>query len=733
VSHAQQEGDGSWVHSPRWDRTSVGQVSSDVDFYIGGFGVQDSWKQLWDSSAFRRLRDSDGMVRLARDFQVAWGERRGSLARLRSIVENRNTKEALLFASDVFNEDIFFVADRNLSSFLDRAAMVLDKSHRLADPAYPADEKAELIYGWIDELGPGWEIPNLVLAGTIKDKNRALNKVDELEGLLRFGLGMRAEAQPILKLLSRVEDARGTRLQWLLPFDKIPWESIPTNEVFDRESLERLREVTEDKKIVITFGVLDDRFVIALGNSLDPLPRMDADSSLLFHPHMQLVRDHDQERITGIRYTSDRLANSLFELLLKGFFSKISQWTLRPMTYELEDSEFRDWLVACMDDAGWLDSAIGAHVPEPRGSTEISILRADRWEVHAHDRTKNPLFDGTRPLAGASHWGSNPLVALNVRLAEHPEYFATARSIVQRMRSRLEELKGIVERPGSSAQGNAGRSYLGLWFDRIVFSDSAWSIMADAAQWWQHRVLPSLDGEHLLVVHGGGLASHSWYSGMQPSDEPLPVPEIALLSGLREPEVWIQTLRTGRELLKRLFSLGTDTEFDAPTWSGILWNPERWDDEGAVTFGYPIPDNCPAPKSMMPRIRIGSGWSILSYSDSQGAQVAADTPPPLSDGWFALPLRAGKAAWIDLGGMASLLRPWIEYGLEQNTAFFREPQSISVFATHFQIDLQPSDISDALRALEHLGTMASVTTIADDGTSQSRSVFVFGRSNPNAR
>jgi hypothetical protein len=83
--------------------------------------------------------------------------------------------------------------------------------------------------------------------------------------------------------------------------------------------------------------------------------------------------------------------------------------------------------------------------------------------------------------------------------------------------------------------------------------------------------------------------------------------------------------------------------------------------------------------------------------------------------------------------MASLLRPWIEYGLEQNTAFFREPQSISVFATDFQIDLQPSDISDALRALEHLGTMASVTTIADDGTSQSRSVFVFGRSNPNAR
>jgi hypothetical protein len=694
------------------EKRSVAQVSRDVDLYIGGFRMLDPWLELWESPALRGFRDSALSKEVDREFQQAWKERRGNLSRVRTVFENRNTQDALLFLKDVISEDVFFVADGMLSDFMHRLSIVQHKTHRLSDPSISSAEKAELVYEWIDTLGPDWNLPTLILAGSIADKERALSKIDEVEGLLRFGLGMRPEARQALKSLVRLDDQRGTRLQWQIPFALIPWDSVPTNEIFDAESRDRLRDVLSEKSLVLTFGILDGRFVAALGGSTEPLPSVAVESSLLHHPEMHLVRDHQDQNITGIRYISDRLAKATFELGLKDFFSKFANTFVRSTTYDLDDSEYREWLMTCIDDAGWIDSTIEAMIPAPRGSTELSLLSDNRWEVLAHYRTVNTLFRGDTPLRGMKHWGNQPLLVLDVQLAEHPEYFKAARAIVQRLKQRLDDLKTIPREELPAPQ-------LG---ELPAIADRAWPFLFQGAELWQNQSLPNMNGEHAFILSSGGLTSQQWHPNLPRSSEPLPMPEVAVLIGIRDQQAWIQSLRGWGGLVRSVIDAWGDS---SPTVMAMP-EPQRFDRDGYVTLGYPIPDDCPVPKAMMPRLDIESAWSLLSYSDSLSASVRATADPTIGHDQFDATKNMAKAAWLDLGAIARMLTPWIRYGADQSQGMLGDLRPISIFATNFTIDLSPGDIVNAWRTIEKLGEMSSVTTINEDGSSYSRSIFVFG-------
>jgi hypothetical protein len=683
------------------ENRSIALVPANVDLYIGGYRILKPYRQFWNSPALTEFRGSSLATKFRDAFQQAWRERQGGLSRVRTVVENRNTQEVRRFLEDVVAEDVFLVADETLSDFLQRLATIQRKWYFLADPSVSNTQKAEIVYGWIDQLGPGLRLPNVVLAGLITDQERALAKVDEVEGLLRFGLGAIPEARPALKLLKRIDDPRGTRLQWRIPFAAAPWDAIPTNEIFDAESRDRLREVLADKALVLTFGILDGRFIVALGDTTEPISMVAPESSLLNHPDLQGVRDHPGQRITGIRYVSDRLARATFDVGLRDFFSKLANAILRPMTYDLKDSEFREWLMACIDDAGWIDSAIEAHVPEPRGSTEFSLLLDNGWEVHAHHRTVNALFRGSSPLQGMRHWGNAPWLVLDVKLADHPEYFQASRAIARRIKQRLDDLQSI---PSKDLPD-------GRWSQVPAIADGLWPILYQGAEVWQNQMLPTMNGEHVFVLRSGGLMSHRWHPRLPPSNEPLPIPEAAWLTGIRDPDQWIDSLRGLVRVVRQAFP--------------IAQAPERFDEGEWTTWGYPIPDDCPAPESMMPRISVGPSWSIFTDSDSLAVNVRVAHEPGIGHGQFDATKNAAKAAWIDFGSIAAMLTPWVRYAVDASRDTIESEKPITISGVEFDLALYADDLVEAWRTFERLGQMSSVTTIHADGSSYSRSIFVF--------
>jgi hypothetical protein len=477
-----------------------------------------------------------------------------------------------------------------------------------------------------------------------------------------------------------------------------------------------LREVVADKSIVLTIGILEERFVVALGDALDPMLAAAPESSLLNHSDLRWVRDHENQQITGIRYVSDSLAQATFELGLKDFFSKLANAALRPATYELDDSEYREWLLACIDDAGWIDSTIEAHVPEQKGSTEISLLLENGWEVHAHHRTMNGLFDGSSPLRGASHWGRDPLIVLDVKLADHPEYFQAARAIARRIKQRVDDLRTVPVRDLPDSR----------WSELPEIAERVWPWLVQWAELWQHQVLPIMSGEHVFVLHATGLESRQWHPDWPRSNEPLALPGAGLLIGIRDSERWIQSLRGLWNLMEQVVDIVGDRAPDPLLSASQLPEPQRFDEGEFTTWGYPIPENCPAPKGMMPRVSVGSSWSIFTYSDSLIEGVRTATDPTIGHGQFDKNRNLAKAAWIDLGGLAKLTTPWVRYAVDHSWERLSNSQTILDFGIDFTLDATQEEIVNAWLPLEKLGAMSSVTTIREDGSSYSRSIFSFG-------
>jgi hypothetical protein len=126
---------------------------------------------------------------------------------------------------------------------------------------------------------------------------------------------------------------------------------------------------------------------------------------------------------------------------------------------------------------------------------------------------------------------------------------------------------------------------------------------------------------------------------------------------------------------------------------------------------------------MMPRLIVGNDWSLITYSDSQAREMMASSEPSIGLSLFRTDLPAAKAAWIDLGGLAKIETPWIDYALKQFKSALEDPTVITVFDTAFTINLQAEDILNAWRCLEVSGQMASWTTAQGDGSSLTRATY----------
>ncbi len=695
-------------------QSSLDRAPASADYYHGSFRLLEESERWLASPEAQRWTQTTLWTKLQAEIERAWTERRGRMAQVRAVLENQNVREALIFLRDLASQDMFVMVDGSLSETLTRLAVVQKQVYLLEDPSLPTEEKAELIYQWIDELLPDYHLPTIVLGARFGDTDRALNKVDEIEGLIRFGLSMQPSLSEVTKRLMRIEDARGTRIRWQLVGSEIPWDSLPTNEIFDEESMARLRELVSDKQLTLTLGMVDGYFLLAAGGDEDPWVEREPLASLSQHPNLMLLDSYQQRSLTHVTYVSDALSKSYYEIALDGFFLKNVRRVIGPAMAQLDaDSELHEWLVSVIDDCNWFDSIIGELVPEARGFTSITYPTETGWEVVTQLRTEPVLLDASRPLRALQHVADPPLLLLDLRLQEHPEYFKSVRSIANRIRDRIEEFCEIESDDIPPEMRVAVRAALEFWPPLRKLADA-----------WQERFLPSMDGEHAVMVHTGFLKSKQWHPDLPVSDVELPIPEIAILTGIRDQEQWIAGLREVRAalndvvaIIRRLNTHAIPEEYQIPL-------PSRSQSDGIATYSYPIPDNCPAPTEMSPRLSIGDGWSITSYSDGQTQSIRVPSGAiSIGNGLFNPSVEIGTAAYVDLGGLAHMLTPWIRYGLSTIQSDLDADLPIADGDTEIRVTLTGNDVLEFWRVLEYAGQWSSIRQFDGENGSISHAVY----------
>jgi hypothetical protein len=707
-------------------RTSLEWLPMDTDLYMSAAHLKAQFQRVMGSHVMTLWQSSSLWKKVAMAGSAEWKDRKGEWKQVRAVLENPSVKDALRFAEEILSEDVFVFADSRLSRTLEQLQSIQSKLHLMADEGVSDDKKAEIVFEWIDRLLPEFQFPTLMVGARFQDAERALSKVDEVEGLLRFGLGSRPEFRDAMKRLERIEDRRGSRLRWSVNGTMIPWESIPTNEVLDAESLSDLRDGMQSKSFTITLGSIDEFFVLMLSGDPNAMDSFGAGERLLDHPHWKAIRDHVSQRVTGsghpltsVRFVSDALAKAQFVASLDGFFGKLARGFLYPAYRKLDpNSDLREWLTMLHDDGAWIDAEIGQHVPAWKGVTEWSYLTDEGWETWVEYRTQPVLIDSSTPLRGLSHVGVDPLVFLNLRLAPHAEYFESSRRIVRRIHERLE---GWVEIDESELPA-------GDWQASVKRVLAVWPSIKQLADIWQEEFLPAMDGELVFALQTGGLMSNQWHPDLPVAREPLPAPEMATLFGLRDRARWMEGCRRLKAWVGRILQ---QTPMEEGARDAILGGLPRViadTDLEVETFGIPIPEDCPAPKSMMPRMSVGADWANMNFSDLQDQAMRRTSLTQRGAFAFDASEPNASAAYIDLGGIARAMKPWLEYGLDQMPGGADDRLPLPENKSGRTLDITPRDLLEFWETLGALGEMASFSRVDGDGRWTSRAVFRSGES-----
>ncbi|MCY2973506.1 MAG: hypothetical protein NTW52_02440 [Planctomycetota bacterium] len=682
---------------------------ADTDIYIGGMNLLKQWKKFEATQLYRDVLENRLVQSIVTRAKGEWEAKEGQVGQVRRAVQDPNVMSLLEMGADMFTEEVFLFADGRLSELVIQVNELADEVNNLvsSDDSDGEDIKEffmSLPKSEVDEL----QIPLVVQGFKVSDLDRVLDKIDQLEGLLRLGLGSIPEAAPFAEGLERVEDTRGTRLAWTIDSEMIPWELFADSDGSDPDVMEKIQDLVDGRQFCFTIGLLDSYIVIALSESSEDVSELGGSESLLTHADMKPVKDLASQVVTGISYVSDTYADANFQANFQDFFTKNSRTILLELEKSIE-GDFLETLEELPEDLAWLDQAIGDLVPDFRGQTAVSYLTENGSESVIYNRTENVVFDSLKPLTVLNHVGNDPIVFLSVRLQDHPEYFATSREIFQRMKVYIEAFL-------ESDYANEDQREKGAFV-----MENGWPLLTELADIWEEKFLPAMrDGQHAFVLQAGNLENKQWWKDMPPSNEPLPLPELATVTGITSKEGMIEAYDSLFKWFDRVLVVIRKSDPDAVPAGYEIPRPVESKAAGGVQFTYPIPADCPVPESMAPHAFFTENFMVSSFSTKQTQSLITMQKSNIANPLLNSESPKASAAYINLGRLSQLALPWIVYGFESQGT----PLDTVVAPEEGPMpEVKAQDLVDLWKTLKNLGELASSTVAGEEGGTVTKAQF----------
>ncbi len=687
--------------------TSLRLAPVDADIYSASLNMKAQWERFAQSKTCQELLKTPIVQELMEIAKEEWEADEGQLTTARQIIQNPNVISMLEMLKEMMSSEGFMIADKNFSEMSVGITKLQNEMYQSmgGDPQQMIEWLLDLPKSKMDAI----PVPMVIAGFKIEDKDRVLMHLDQLEGIVKFGLGSVPQFAPIAESLERVETDRGTRLVMTLSSDMIPWEQIPQNDEQTEELIDKLQELMEERQMVFSIGQLDEYFVFALSDSAEAIENLGEGESLASHPDMQPLKAFESKQVTGIGYVSDHFSDLNFQATLHNYFSKLGRQFLPAIELQFGD-EMPEFLESLEEDLAWLDSEIGAHVPEFKGQLGVSFMTEKGQEGVVYNRTKAVVLDGSKKLDVLNHVGGKPLMFWAFRNQNRSEYFKTARRIVQKVKNYLDGLS-----KSDLMQGDE-KEQLEMVLENV------WPLLKRVADVWEEKFLPAMaDGQHAMVMTQGNLSSKQWAPDMPASDEPLPLPELAGVHGLSDEQLMKAGFVELFEIIDEALATANKLHPNEVPSGIVVPRPEESSVTSGTRYSYPIPDNCPAPKSMAPQAVFKDGFMIMSYSDELSDVLAKNTSLGVGGDRISTNKPMASAAYLDFGGVTAMFRPWIRYAILQSSG---DLESKLVPEQGSFPGLCGEDILQVWDCLRFAGSMASMTITNEDGSTTTHWTFV---------
>jgi hypothetical protein len=178
-------------------------------------------------------------------------------------------------------------------------------------------------------------------------------------------------------------------------------------------------------------------------------------------------------------------------------------------------------------------------------------------------------------------------------------------------------------------------------------------------------LLPSLDGQDGLVLDAK-LKSRHWHVEMPVADKDLPLPELALLMGVKDAALFRKAFQEYRAVINELIEVVRDLappgipEFKIP-------EPQTHKVPAGTLYSYPLPDAAGVDRQLVPTAGLSDKLAAFTLSQDHAVRLLTKTPLKVKEGPLAgaAKKQLAMAGYFDWAGFVDAAAPWFEYALAQ--------------------------------------------------------------------
>ena len=422
-------------------------------------------------------------------------------------------------------------------------------------------------------------------------------------------------------------------------------EAIPGLEDHEQD-LEKVFDKIEGLELVIGVGVIGDRVILTIGDSIDHLEKLVVSGSgrtpLLATKPFEPLRAMKDKPLTGISYLSEAMQKALAPSA-----ADIEQLA------DLSDTiaDLADLPDGAADEArrslGKVAEGYKRRLPQPGPWMAFSFLGEQGYEGYVWDWSKNLPFDGSKRLGLLEHAGGAPLAVAAFRVKNDPgqfEDFASWADMGWAFFRKYLVPKADVDDQEKIEEVNEHLAPLGSKFVAIL----------------RTKILPSLADSQIAFVIDGKSSTKRPHQSLPSATEPLPLVEPAIVLGLSDPKLFREGMSDLFELSDEVVDAVREMNPDALPAEYRVPEPVKSKLDGGTLWSYPL-TNSGLDEKVQPSIGVSDTAAVLSLIPKQAGRLLLktrlETGSQLSK--FEEPL-VGAAA-LDFAGLVDAIQPWVVY------------------------------------------------------------------------
>lgn len=683
--------------------TALTIAPEDVAFFSTSVNLRAGWQELVEGNFVSRLRQVPYIQQLEAEARMQWENAPGPAAQAKMFIESPNGQNLLGLASDLFSNEIFVYGGDDWCDMIDGFVALQSGFTTAMNGGPEAIEQyiANLTKADIDKI----RIPTTVLGFRMTDDENARLQLDALEGIIRL-VGMSAEeAQPFLSRLRRSELEEGQTLSISLDTSLIPMESLGGDE---REVAERFVELLEGRTVSFAIGVKDNILLLAMGEEDTVISEVgEASSTLLDHPRMELLKKADTSRLRAVSFASKKWRVSQWRANFDSYFQRLAaqlEMAIKTEADSVEDLE--SWLEDIRTDAKMLDSYLGD--PNDLGAALAWGVATDSGsEGYGYDWSNSQILENAAPLSVLENVGSSPLMLLGLKQKENEYAEGILDFMIDRAPIHIRRFIALAEEQDERRN------------EALEVFDRAWPLVIDAYGILKDKIGPSMDKHESVFVAAGQWTTTNLGPNAPPVSKPLPIPELAFACKLTNRDQFINGCVELFGIADRVVDLVRDIEPGSVPPNYVIPRPDEESIAGGKRYFYQQLSSAVPLEGFNPQLSITEDVLVFGYSERQVDDMLVKKQLRSRPAWMTPSTPVAAVSFIDMAGMVTSARPWLEFGLSAANPDMDQPLSN---------DPGPiptgNDVLQIWDCFTSLGKAAATVTVSNSGPTATRWVWV---------